>query len=183
LKITILNGNPDQQNFNFDRFVSQLSEVLETSEHQVETFVIRNMNIGYCQGCMNCWIKTPGECCLKDDSQLIRYSYINADLVLLASPVYMGFTSAILKKSVERLIPLLLPFFEFFNKEVHHVSRYEKYPRIGVLLEKSNDTDEEDMEGIKAIYTRNAINFKSSLAFALTTMCSFKEIVNEINSL
>lgn len=108
---------------------------------------------------------------------------MNADFVLFASPIIMGFTSALLKKSIDKLIPLLYPNFDFSNSEVHHVSRYVKYPKMGILFEKSNDTDEKDLEIIKGIYTRNALNLKTSLSFTLITQNPIKEIVHEINSI
>ena len=183
MKISILNGHPGCQNLHFDTFISDLAEALRMSGHWIETFVLRDMNIRYCEGCLNCWIKTPGECSFKDESQIIRRSFVNADFVLFASPIIMGFTSALLKKSIDKLIPLLYPNFDFSNSEVHHVSRYVKYPKMDILFEKSNDTDEEDLEIIKGIYTRNALNLKTSLSFTLITQNPIKEIVHEINSI
>jgi multimeric flavodoxin WrbA len=183
LKISILNGHPGYQSLGFDNIIFDLARELIISGHQTEIFVLRDMNIKYCEGCLNCWVKTPGECTFKDESQVIRSSYVNADFVLFASPIIMGFTSALLKKSIDKLIPILHPYFDFYNSEVHHVSRYKNYPVIGILIEKSNDTDEEDLEIIKGIYTRNALNLKSSIIFFKTTQNSIKEIVHEINSI
>jgi multimeric flavodoxin WrbA len=183
VRISILNGHPGYQSLDFDNIIINLARELRITGQQAEIFVLRDMNIQYCQGCFNCWVKTPGECTFKDESQIIRNSYINADFILFTSPIIMGFTSALLKNSIDKLIPLLHPYFDFYNSEVHHDRRYEKYPPIGVLIEKSNDTDEEDLEIIKGIYTRNALNLKSSIIFFMTTHNSIKEIVHEINSI
>jgi multimeric flavodoxin WrbA len=126
-------------------------------------------------------LKNPGECSFIDDSQIIRRSYINSDLVIFASPILMGFTSALLKKATDKLIPLLLPYFDFINSEVHHVGRYEKYPLIGVLLEKSIDTEKDDLDIIEGIYTRMALNFKSSVSFTMTTTEPIEKIIHEID--
>ena len=119
----------------------------------------------------------------KDDSATIRHDYINSNFVLFASPVIMGFISAMLKKTQDKLIPLLLPYFEMVHGEVHHQGRYEKYPRIGLLLEKNDNTDEEDIEIISDIYGRTAINFKTSFCFSKLTSDPVEEAANEINSI
>ena len=180
MKITILNGNPGTENLNFDNYLQELSERLEASLHSVSSFRLRDMNIKYCTGCFGCWVKTPGECVIKDDSAIIRHEFINSDFVLFASPVIMGFISAALKKTQDKLIPLLLPYFEMVHGEIHHPGRYDTYPKIGLLLEKGNNTDDEDIQIIADIYRRTAINLHSSLCIISLTSDLTEEIANEI---
>ena len=183
MKITILNGNPNAENARFDNYLKSLSDLLESSDHTVTTLKLREMDIKYCIGCFNCWVKTPGECRVADDSRDVCREYINSDLVLFASPITMGFTSALLKKAHEKLLPLLLPYMELVQNECHHVARYEKYPRIGLLLEKGKDTDEEDIKIISDIYMRDAINFKTSFYFTKLLTDPAEEVADEINSI
>ena len=69
-----------------------------------------------------------------------------SDLVVFASPVVAGFISALLKRFTDRLIPLVLPYFTILENEIHHVSRYEKRPSLGVIVFAGEDTDSEDLE-------------------------------------
>jgi len=101
--------------------------------------------------------------------------------MLFASPVIMGFTSALLKKAQDKLIPLIHPYFEIVQNEVHHLSRYDKYPLMGLLLEKGKDADEEDIKIISDIYRRDAISFKTSFCFTRLTDDAVEEVANEIN--
>jgi multimeric flavodoxin WrbA len=94
---------------------------------------------------------------------------INADFVLLASPMTMGFPSALLKKTVEKLLPLIHPYIAVVQGEAHHRSRYDKYPLMGLLLEKSGDTDAADQQIVSDIFSRTALNFKTQLAFTELT--------------
>lgn len=181
MKIMILNGNPNAGNIEFDNYLKELSDLLESNNHAVTIFNLREMNIKYCTGCFGCWVKTPGECVVKDSSHGICREYIDSDLVLFASPVIMGFTSALLKKAHDKLIPLIHPYFELVQNEVHHLSRYGRYPLMGLLLAKDEDTDEEDIEIILDIYRRDAINLKTSLCFARLTNDSVEEVANDIN--
>jgi multimeric flavodoxin WrbA len=183
MKITILNGNPDASNVVFDDYLKKLSDALLSDRNETTIFTLRDMDLKYCRGCFGCWVKTPGECVVKDDTRKIRRQYINSDLALFASPVVMGFTSALLKRAHERFIPLIHPYFELVDGEMHHLSRYDKYPLMALLLEKGKDTDEEDMEIISDIYRRDAINFKTSFCFTRVTSDPIEEVANEISGL
>ncbi len=181
MKITILNGNPTAKDSRFDEYLKKLSDLLESGKHTATILQLREMDIRYCVGCFGCWVKTPGECVSKDESQDICREVIGSDLVLFASPVIMGFTSALLKKAQDKIIPLVHPYFEFVQGEVHHLARYEKYPLLGLLLQKGNNTDKEDIEIISDIYRRDAINFKTSFCFTRLTDDPVEEVANEIN--
>ena len=181
MRITILNGNPKAQNGAFDQYLKQLSDLLESSEHSVTILPLREKDIRYCVGCFGCWVKTPGECVSRDDSREICREVIHSDLVLFASPVIMGFTSALLKKAHDKLIPLIHPYFEWVQHEAHHMARYDEYPLMGLLLEKGEDTDEEDIQIVTDIYKRDAINFRTSFCLARLTDDPVQEVAHEIN--
>ena len=183
MKITILNGNPNVNNDVFDGYLKKLSDAVVSDNHLVTILNLREMDIRYCIGCFGCWLKTPGECIVADDSRDVCLEFVSSDLVLFASPIIMGFTSALLKKAHDKLIPLLLPYIGIYGNECHHVPRYEKYPRIGLLLEKGRDTDEEDVEIIADIYQRDASNFHTSFCLARLTSDPIEEVANEINSI
>jgi len=100
-----------------------------------------------------------------------------------ASPIVMGFTSAILKKAHDKLIPLLLPYLEVYEYEAHHVSRYEKYPAMALILEREDDTDNQDVEIISEIYRRDALNFKALFKFTRLTDDSVEEMADAIDSI
>lgn len=181
MKILILNGNPDTQNSVFENYIVKLTRALEEIQHTVTVLTLRDMDIKHCTGCWSCWIATPGQCHLKDDSRHVARSYINSECVIFASPVIMGFTSALLKKSNDKLLPLLHPYIELVNGEQHHQRRYKNYPRTALLLEKTPETDEEDIQIITDIYARNALNLKTELLFVKLTSNPVNEIVDEIN--
>jgi len=183
MKITILNGNSDPDNQKFDDYLSNLAKLLKLSDNSVVHFKLREMKIRHCRGCFGCWVKTPGQCIYKDDSHDICREYINSDFILFASPLVMGFTSAVLKIAMDKLIPVLHPYIELVdNKECHHEKRYDKeYPLIGLLIESEDDTDSEDIEIVSDIYVRFAIDFKTSLRFVKQTDILVQEVSNEIN--
>ncbi|MGE5404820.1 MAG: flavodoxin family protein [Candidatus Saccharibacteria bacterium] len=179
MKITLLNGNPHPSSF--DEYLDRIVQPVEAGGHKIKRYDLRERDIKYCTGCFGCWIKSPGVCQIQDDSVEILRKVIKSDLVLLASPIIMGFPSALLKNMIERLIPLIHPYFEIVQGEVHHIKRYPDYPVIGFLLERSEDTDDEDIRIIRDIALRNAINFKTRLGLFELTTRSAEEVAYAIS--
>ena len=183
MRILILDDNPDNHNSAFDEYVQQVGESLERTGHEVKRLTLRQMDVRSCTGCFSCWLKTPGECIITDDAGAICREYINSDFVLLASPIIMGFISAVIKKFLDRLIPLILPYLEIVNGEIHHSARYKEYPRLGLLIQKLPDTDDEDIELTTKIFERFAVNVKSELSFSEVMEQSPGDVVNAISGL
>jgi len=63
-------------------------------------------------GEMYCWNEMPGECCIKDDMQLLYPKLREADILVLATPVYIPLPGD-MQNIINRLCPLLDPFLEF----------------------------------------------------------------------
>ena len=176
MKITILNGNPEDQANSFDGYLNNLQNMLNVQGHNAATLQLRELDLRFCTGCFGCWIKTPGQCVVKDDSHQVCRAIIQSDLILWASPLKMGFPSALLKKSKDKIIPLIHPYFEVANNEVHHRARYDRYPLVGLLVAEEKDTDETDLRILSDIFSRAALNFKSRLAVFETTSRPVEEV-------
>lgn len=181
MKIIILNGNPDVKDNAFEQFLEKLCESLEKENHRVKQLALREMNIKYCTGCWGCWVKTPGQCVIHDDSSIVCSEIIHSDLVVFASPLIMGFISALLKKTMDRLIPLLHPYIEFVEKECHHRKRYDKYPLVGLILDQNHKTFNQDITITTDIFKRFSLNFRSKLQFTAFATNPIQEVIDEIN--
>jgi len=180
MRIVVLNGNPNKNARAFDDYLEQLQDTLLLAGHSSNLFTLRDMNIRQCVGCWGCWVQTPGECLTPDDTVQVRRAVVGADWLLLASPVIMGFASALLKRTMDRMIPLIHPYAVIDRGELHHRRRYERYPHIGLILQKQKDTDDEDIAIIADIFGRMSINLKSELKFARLTTDAVEEVMHEI---
>lgn len=183
MNITILNGNSIKNNKIFDDYLIGLNDTLNMIGHHTSLIHLADKEIKQCQGCWNCWIKTPGKCTIVDDFKLLYCDIINCDLLIFASPIKMGFISSLIKKVNDRMIPIVLPYFKLVNGEFHHAKRYENYPSIGLILEKDFTTDDEDIAIINNIYKRTSLNLHSELKFTHLITDSEKELINEINNI
>jgi len=182
MKITILNGNPDGQDTAFEGYLARLEQALTAGQHHVILLNLREMDLRHCVGCFGCWVKTPGECITPDDGPQVCRAMISSDFTLWASPLRMGFPSALLKKTMDKSIPLIHPYFTVDHNEAHHRARYTHYPRLGLLLGKEADTDAEDIRIVTDIFSRTALNLKSRLYFSLHTGQPVEQVSGAINS-
>ncbi|SHJ88163.1 hypothetical protein SAMN02745163_02799 [Clostridium cavendishii DSM 21758] len=121
---------------------------------------VEESNIGNCVGCFGCWIKTPGECVLQDEGNIIAKEVIEAKKVILITEISFGSYSSITKKVIDRLMPNVTPLFKLINKETQYKKRYENYPEMVVIA--VSDEDEPEKELFKNIVSKkNAVNFNS----------------------
>lgn len=179
MQIILVNGNPDGRNKAFDEYLADYQAGLIRAGHHARILTLRKMKLGFCRGCFNCWHTTPGICSMEDDIKQVHKAVINADLVVWASPLIKGFLSSLLKSVQERMIPLLHPYVEIVNGEIHHRKRYSHYPDYGVIVEKEPDTDYEEMRIFQKIQERYALNFRSKLNFFLTTDIPVSDTLQE----
>jgi multimeric flavodoxin WrbA len=180
MKITILNGNPVPAQF--DAYLAQLASALETAGHTVTQIDLRDIPLRYCVGCWGCWVKTPGQCRSCDASLDMDRAVIQSEFTLWAAPLKMGFPAELLKTALDKHLPLIHPYVEVAYSEAHHLRRYPRSPRVGLLLEKEATTDDQDLQIIRDIHCRTAINFKTRLEFMLTTDTSTSEVAQRITA-
>jgi multimeric flavodoxin WrbA len=62
-----------------------------------------------CRGCYSCWTRTPGICIHRDEMPPLLDAFLDADLVLIASPVYAFSVSVSVKTFMERTLAILSP--------------------------------------------------------------------------
>lgn len=138
--------------------IRELKTIIESNDYNLNALDVSTLSIKPCQGCFHCWIKTPGSCVLKDDGNTVAHQYINSETVILLSRISFGGYSSQIKCAMDRLIPLILPFFRQYHGETHHKKRYQTYPNlisIGIL----KDHDEHKKHLFKRLLERNALNF------------------------
>ena len=181
MKVAILDGSSGGGGGPFDDYLHYLAEVLEADRHEVTVLTLREMDIRSCIGCLDCLVKTPGECSRPDAFPQVCRAAVNSDFVLLASPLRMGFPTALLKMAVERLVEgSVQSSGEMANREVHHRARYSRYPRLGLLLAKEADTDAADIRIVSHIFSRIALAVKSTLGFSMLTNQPAEQVAQAI---
>ncbi len=179
--VTLVNGDPREKG-NMDKQLKPFIQELESKGHDVRLFILRELELSNCVGCFSCWVKTPGLCVVPDATDTIRRNIMQSELLIFASPIIMGFTSALMKKVQDKMIPLIHPSIAEINGECHHKLRYPKYPDMALIYQKDEDTDERDVVITRTIYKRFVINMKSKLRFFYGTHQNLEEAAYAIDS-
>ncbi|MBR0091106.1 MAG: flavodoxin family protein [Lachnospiraceae bacterium] len=101
-KIMIMNGSP-RKSGNTSALIEAFTKGAEEAGNEVTAFHLSSMKIN---GCLGCWQggKDPDHpCSQRDDMEQIYPCYREADVVVLASPLYYWSISGFLKNAFDRL--------------------------------------------------------------------------------
>ena len=73
-----------------------------SAQHHVEIVSVRDIKVNPCLGCNACFVSESNSCAQKDDMALIYEKMNQADMLVIASPVYFYGISAQLKTVIDR---------------------------------------------------------------------------------
>ena len=125
------------------------------SAADIEIIEAGSLNISHCIGCNHCWLKTPGECAIKDDYETILKRIIHADQMWVISDTALGFIDHKGKKIYDRILPLATMYLKFVGDQMRHISRYETLPDLGLIY-----LGDGEKEYLKRWNERAALNFE-----------------------
>ncbi len=115
-KVLILSGSP-RKNGNSDILCDEFMRGALEAGNAVEKVRVAEKKISYCRGCYYCQ-KSGGECAIKDDMAELLQKMIDADVIVLSSPVYFYSIAAQLKAVIDRTVARWL---EVKNKEFYYI--------------------------------------------------------------
>lgn len=112
-KAVAINGSPRMEKGNTAMVLAPFIQGMQAAGSDVELFYASRLQVKPCAcGKLVCWNETPGECCIKDDMQVLYPRLREADILILATPVYIPLPGE-LQNIINRLCPLLDPLLEF----------------------------------------------------------------------
>ena len=115
-KVLILSGSP-RKGGNSDILCDEFLRGAREAGHQVEKVRPTEKKIAPCLGCYYC-ASHGGECVRRDDMADLLQQMIDADVIVLASPVYFYSINAQLKAVIDRTVARWL---EVKNKELYYI--------------------------------------------------------------
>lgn len=139
-KIIILNGSP-RINGNTKALINRFTKGAKEKGHDVTCFDLQKMNIHGCLGCCKGGKNINSPCVQKDDMDKIYPEYRNADIVVLASPMYYWGISGQLKCTFDRL---------FAVAELDE--NYENPKKDCILLMSAEGDSADNFAPVKAFY-------------------------------
>lgn len=104
MKYVILMGSP-RKNGNTNAILEPFADALRIQGQETEIFWLYDMAIAGCRACRACqedWSVVG--CCIDDDMQQIFSAVQQADMIVLASPIYSWYCTAPMKAVLDRLV-------------------------------------------------------------------------------
>ncbi len=107
-KVVVINGSPKMEKGNTAHVLKPFLEGMTEAGASVELFYAKRLNVKPCLGEFHCWNKEPGVCIQKDDMEMLYPKLRVADILVLATPVYIPLPGE-MQNLVNRLCPLMEP--------------------------------------------------------------------------
>lgn len=115
-KVLILSGSPRKEG-NSDLLCGEFARGASESGNQAGKIRVAEKKIGFCRACYYCR-DHGGECAVKDDMAEVLQKMIEADVIVLASPVYFYSVDAQLKTVIDRTVAR---WTEVKNKDFYYI--------------------------------------------------------------
>ena len=115
-KVLILSASPRRCG-NSDLLCDQFMQGAQQAGHSVEKIFLKDRKINYCTGCGTCSVKQK-PCPLKDDMPKILDKMIQANVIVMATPVYFYTMNAQMKTLIDRCCSR---YTEISNKEFYFI--------------------------------------------------------------
>lgn len=132
MKVVSVLGSP-RENGNSATIANRFCATAEKLGSEVKTYVLNNLNYKGCQGCFLCKTKLD-KCALNDDLTEVLEAIREADVLVMASPVYYWDISGQLKSFMDRTFSYLVPDFITNPKK----SRLEPGKKLVFILAQNN---------------------------------------------
>ena len=113
--VLILSASP-RKHGNSDLLCDRFAQGAQESGHKIEKVFLAEKNIGYCRGCGIC--NSTHKCVQKDDMAEILDKMVNADVIVLATPVYFYTMDGQMKTLIDRTVPR---YTEISNKDFYFI--------------------------------------------------------------
>jgi len=163
MKITAFNGSQwggkSNTQFMVDEFLSGACDC----GARVESISLVDRVVKPCTGCFDCFGDKHGRCPIKDDMPALIKKFVNSKIAVLATPVYMDGVTGLMKTFIDRLLPVLQPYFEQDeNGEFRHGTRHLTMPTF-VIIANAHMPEDSHFQVVKLFMHRLARSFHTKI--------------------
>lgn len=130
LNVVAVNGSPNKEKGRTAMILTPFLQGLEDLGATIDLYYASQLKVKPCScGRLYCWNEKPGQCILQDSMQALYPKLRNANLLVLATPIYIPLPGE-LQNFINRLTPLLEPDIKFRE------GRTRAHMRADVLIDK-----------------------------------------------
>jgi multimeric flavodoxin WrbA len=135
-RAVVINGSLRMENGLTGMILTPFLEGMQEAGAVVDMFYVKRLNILPCKGDLYCWTKTPGHCHIADDMQVLYPKLRTADILVIATPVYVPLPGE-LQHVLNRIVPLLDPVLTMRNGRTRAKLRSDVNIKHMVLVSSS----------------------------------------------
>jgi multimeric flavodoxin WrbA len=172
MKIIVINASPRMEAGNTQVLLTPFLVGMRHQGAKIDIALAARKKIELCRGCFRCYAETPGVCMHRDDMPALLERIRAADLMVLATPVYLDGMTSLAKKVMDRLVPFLDPHFELTGDRLRHPLRW-KFPEKIVLLSVCGYPGLQNFDPLVFHMERLAWNMHSEFSGALLRPAAF----------
>ncbi len=103
-RLLAINGSP-RANGTDSEIIKIVSEMAKKYNYETEVVNLFDLRINDCRACLAC--KKTGKCAQKDDMTPLYDKMRSADMILLASPIYFGAETGVMRCFVDRFYAMI----------------------------------------------------------------------------
>ncbi len=126
-------------------------------------YFLKEKKLNTAQAAFHAGSKPRGKCVIKDDMQKLLDQYLGSDVVVFASPIYVGSVTGIMKNFIDRLLPIFDPRTQKDDKgRSYHLPRYKHYPDV-VVISNGGNPDQAHFEYFRSIFDFMKIVYRMNI--------------------
>lgn len=172
MRIIAINAAPRMESGNTQAVLTPFLVGCRDKGAEVDIALLGRKKINTCVGCFNCYAETPGTCVQSDDMEPLIERIRLADMMVLATPIYLDGMTGLCKTFIDRLVPFLDPHFEMKENTVIHPLRW-KFPEKLFLVSVCGYPGLSNFEPLALHVERLARNLHTDFCGALLRPAAF----------
>ena len=122
IKVVVINSSPHKDKGNTALVLNPFMDGMREKGAEVEVYYTNELKIKPCKGDISC-MRATGKCFQEDDMEWLLPNVANADILVLASPLYCDGVTGPMKMFMDRLVPALHLTMEIRDGHLRHPAR------------------------------------------------------------
>lgn len=167
MKVLVANSSPHEERGGTGVVLAPFVRGLRAAGAEVDVVLLHPLDIRPCRGCLGCWLSTPGRCVQRDAMDELLPRAAGADTLVLATPLYVDGMNGRMKGFLDRMIPVLEPWFEVRDGRCRHPRRDWFRPARLALVSACGLPEPENFEPLVAHVRAAGANLGCEFAGAL----------------
>jgi multimeric flavodoxin WrbA len=165
--VIAINSSPRMEKGNTAVLLAPFLDGMREAGAEVELVYAHTLEIEPCEGDYACWVKTAGSCIHSDDMEQLLPKVASADILVLATPLYVDGMTGTMKTLLDRIIPIVRPEFELRDGHCRHPARRERRDWKVVLVSNCGFWEADNFDPLVAHVKAVCRNLDAEFAGAL----------------